>query len=606
MQPQDDGEGANPFKRKNRKCTDLLFMLLFLAFWVGMIVIAAVGYKHGQPKRLVYGTDWMGRTCGVKADSTSAVPAYDLRKYEYLLYPRLAEDVLAIEASGESITDASVLKKLFGVCVSECPMVNASTGALYVHAYKDYATYTYPVNTVPLSMGSSIENVAAGSPWRLMMNTTTVFYRCVELTTVQTTMTARCADDCSADEEAYFTAANITTRTCGSNTTLNPFVDCGESDCGDMILKVRSNCTTVETSKYEMQLSQAQDDPVTSLLSSKWQLVARWIGDIQKSAFPILICGGLFAMVLGFFWLILLRFFAGLFVWLAIILAAAMLIVITVFCAFEGSLLDNTRLNEAMKSMGISASTATTLSASATTFINTSGYTVSQSQVHYWAIACYVLIAVDLLMLLLLIFMCSRIRIAIGIIREASKALQTMPMLTLYPIVPTVFATALVAYWLVAAAYIATSASITLNDVTSTASSVMGTNVTATVSNDSVVNYLLIYHLFGLLWTSQFIQAVTYTTIAGAFCEYYWTLDKRQVPALPVLRSYWRTLRYHFGSMAFGSLIIAIVQFMRIALEYIDQKMKSTKQGNKIVKLTMLCLKCCLWCFEKCMKFLNK
>lgn len=120
------------------------------------------------------------------------------------------------------------------------------------------------------------------------------------------------------------------------------------------------------------------------------------------------------------------------------------------------------------------------------------------------------------------------------------------------------------------------------------------------------MHYLMIYHLFGLLWTSQFIQAAAYATIAGAFCEYYWTLDKRQVPARPVLRSVWRTIRYHFGSVAFGSLIIAIVQFLRIALEYVDQKMRAAKQGNAVVKVAMMCFKCFLWCFEKCLKFLNK
>jgi len=34
--------------------------------------------------------------------------------------------------------------------------------------------------------------------------------------------------------------------------------------------------------------------------------------------------------------------------------------------------------------------------------------------------------------------------------------------------------------------------------------------------------------------------------------------------------------RYHIGSMAFGALLVAIVQFVRIVLEYIDHKLKAT------------------------------
>lgn len=576
-----------------------------------MVIIAGVGYQNGEPKRLIYGSDWMGRTCGVKANAKGAVPAYDLTAYPYLTYPRLSDDIIALQLSGKSasamLTDASTLKKFYGVCATHCPLLNESTTGVYVHAYSDYSVNKESVNSLAASQGATQEDEAAGSPWKLRVDTTEVLYRCMELTKIQTTMTARCADECSASEEAYFAAASITTRTCGSSLVLNPMMDCQQKSCTDMVLAVRSNCTSVETKKTESQVAAARDDPVNDMLSRKWNMVARWIGDIEKAAFPILICGGVFAMVLGFFWLVMLRYCAGFFVWLVIVLMCIMQIVITVFCAFEGGILTNTRVTEAMAKMGMSADTANSMIASSTTYVNASGFKVSQDQVYYWSIACYVMIACDVLLLFVLIFMCSRIRIAIGIIREASKALQSMPMLTLYPLVPTVFALGLFAYWLIAAAYIATSAKITLQDVTTTAAKLTGTTpIKATVENDNVVNYLLIYHLFGLLWTNQFIQATAYTTIAGAFCEYYWTLDKRQVRSMPVLRSWWRAIRYHFGSLAFGSLIIAIVQFLRIVLEYIDHKMRSAKQGNSVVRVVMMCMKCCLWCFEKCLKFLNK
>uniref|UniRef100_K3WN71 Choline transporter-like protein n=1 Tax=Globisporangium ultimum (strain ATCC 200006 / CBS 805.95 / DAOM BR144) TaxID=431595 RepID=K3WN71_GLOUD len=608
----DTAAGANPFKPDNRKCTDILFFLLFILFWVGMIIIAAVGYQNGEPKRLIYGTDWMGRTCGVKADASGSIPAYDLTDYKYLIYPRLGEDLLALElqsggVSSISLTDTSALKKFYGVCVPKCPMTNDSITGVYVHAYKDYNVHTDPVNALDTSLGATIEDESAGSPWKLMMDTTEVLYRCMELSKIEVSMLARCADDCAPDEEAYYQREGITARTCGTSYTLNPLIDCKEQDCTDVVLAARANCTSIESKKQERQVTAARQDPVNELLSRKWYMVARWIGDIEKAAFPILLCGGVFAMMLGFFWLVMLRYCAGLFVWLVIIFMCAMQVVITVFCAFEGGILTDTRMTEAMARMGVSDSTTSSLMASSTTYINSSGFKVSEDQVYYWAIACYVMIACDVLLLLVLIFMCSRIRIAIGIIREASKALQSMPMLALYPLVPTVFALGLFAYWLVAAAYIATSAEITLQDVSTAAANVTGyTPIAAVVNNDNVVNYLLLYHLFGLLWTNQFIQATAYTTIAGAFCEYYWTLDKRQVRSLPVLRSWWRTIRYHFGSMAFGSLIIAIVQFFRIALEYLDQKMRTAKQGNTVVKVVMMCMKCCLWCFEKILKFLNK
>ncbi|RLN61355.1 hypothetical protein BBJ29_004535 [Phytophthora kernoviae] len=583
--------GTNPFKSDNRGCTDLFFLILFVVFWVGMIAIAGIGYHNGKPQRLIYGTDWMGRTCGAKADKTDTVPAYDLTHYKYTIYPRLSEDLMALAAGGASakeLASPSTLKKLFGVCVP-----------------------SYPVNEDSKSAGATIEYEKAGSPWRLITDSSEVLYRCVELTKIDITQSARCVDDCTDAEVASYESGKVKTLNCGTNETRNPFVDCGEHTCAEMITAMRPNCTSLESTREERQIGATTVDPITKMLSRKWNMVARWLGDLQKAAFPILICGGLFAMMLGFFWLVLLRYCAGFFVWFVIVLVVCMQIVVTVFCAYEGNLLDNTRVGSTLAKIGVSATTV----AASTSYITSAGLTVTDDQAHYWAIACYVLTAVDVLLFLLLVFMCGRIRIAIGIIREASKALQSMPTLTLYPIVPTICAVALVAYWLVATAFIATSGKVSLNQIagelanaTATNSTIadVGSVVPAQMDDNKTMHYLMIYHLFGLLWTSQFIQAAAYATIAGAFCEYYWTLDKRQVPARPVLRSMWRTVRYHFGTIAFGSLIIAIVQFARLVLEYIDQKIRSTKQANAVVKVVMMCLKCLMWCFEKCLKFLNK
>ena len=40
--------------------------------------------------------------------------------------------------------------------------------------------------------------------------------------------------------------------------------------------------------------------------------------------------------------------------------------------------------------------------------------------------------------------------------------------------------------------------------------------------------------------------------------------------------------RYHLGSLAFGSFIIAVVQMVRIMLEYIDHKLKGSE--NRVAK----------------------
>ena len=71
---------------QQRKCRDSFCCLLFLVFWAGMIVVGAFGIYFGNPARLLYGTDYLGQTCG----SSTAV-----KDSKYIVYPRVNEDFLA-------------------------------------------------------------------------------------------------------------------------------------------------------------------------------------------------------------------------------------------------------------------------------------------------------------------------------------------------------------------------------------------------------------------------------------------------------------------------------------------------------------------------------
>lgn len=52
-----------------------------------------------------------------------------------------------------------------------------------------------------------------------------------------------------------------------------------------------------------------------------------------------------------------------------------------------------------------------------------------------------------------------------------------------------------------------------------------------------------------------------------------------------------QTCRYHLGSIAFGSFIIAVIQFIRAVLEYVDRQMKTTNPNNMVTKYLMACIK---------------
>lgn len=66
--------------------------------------------------------------------------------------------------------------------------------------------------------------------------------------------------------------------------------------------------------------------------------------------------------------------------------------------------------------------------------------------------------------------------------------------------------------------------------------------------------------------------------ISGAVAQWYFTANKKDdLPRTPCVSACCRTARYHLGSIAFGSFLIALVQLIRIALAYIDQKTKAAQ-----------------------------
>lgn len=65
------------------------------------------------------------------------------------------------------------------------------------------------------------------------------------------------------------------------------------------------------------------------------------------------------------------------------------------------------------------------------------------------------------------------------------------------------------------------------------------------------------------------------------------------MPRAAVSKSFGRAVRYHLGTIAFGSLLIAIVEFIRAVITYIEKKSKKMKD-NPIRKAIFCCIQCCL------------
>ena len=59
----------------------------------------------------------------------------------------------------------------------------------------------------------------------------------------------------------------------------------------------------------------------------------------------------------------------------------------------------------------------------------------------------------------------------------------------------------------------------------------------------------------------NFVTAFGEMVLAGVFAKWYWTKDKSQLPCcVPLMNSIFNATVFHLGTIAFGSLLIAIIK----------------------------------------------
>ena len=80
--PKEEKTGPKPLS--DRRCTDILILILFALFWGGLVAIFTVVWSTGDTMSLFYDADYLGNRCGVGA----------LKNRTKAYYPRMADDLL--------------------------------------------------------------------------------------------------------------------------------------------------------------------------------------------------------------------------------------------------------------------------------------------------------------------------------------------------------------------------------------------------------------------------------------------------------------------------------------------------------------------------------
>ncbi|XP_041126115.1 choline transporter-like protein 3 isoform X2 [Polyodon spathula] len=200
---------------------------------------------------------------------------------------------------------------------------------------------------------------------------------------------------------------------------------------------------------------------------------------------------------------------------------------------------------------------------------------------------------ISIIIFVLILVMWRRLKLITELFRVANETVSTVPLLLLQPVWTFIILIFFWTYWV----------AVLLS---------LGTAGTAYATNGghveykplSAIRYMWWYHLFGLIWTSEFILACQQMIIAGAVVSCYFNRDKNNPPSHPILSSISNLSNYHLGTVAKGSLIITLVRIPRVVLTYIHSTLQS--KDNACARCMVRSCTCSLWCLEKCLRYLNQ
>ncbi|XP_053691028.1 choline transporter-like protein 1 [Sabethes cyaneus] len=272
------------------------------------------------------------------------------------------------------------------------------------------------------------------------------------------------------------------------------------------------------------------------------------------------------AFVFSLLTLVLLRFVPGLIVWLVLLAVVVVCTVGTIWLWLKW----NFESDQLSKEAG-------------------DGAKMRINNYLYYAIAATV---ATILVYLVILVMRKRIKLVVQLFREAGKAIANMPFLLVEPILTFISIAVVITLYVYFTMWIESSGMLMVEN-----------NQSAKYVKDSTMLFTRWYNLLAFFWFCQFIIGCQHMVIAGAVAYWFFSRNRSNLRN-PILKSFGNLVRYHMGTVACGSFVIALVQFLRATLKALMCYVR--QHQNKVANCVFDCCQCCLKCFERFLQYLTR
>lgn len=310
-----------------------------------------------------------------------------------------------------------------------------------------------------------------------------------------------------------------------------------------------------------------------------------------KEVWPMLFVGFFLAILIIAIYLFLIRLCSKVFVYVLVFAVLIGLIALGAFCwqKHQTLLNDNADINKMRDQGDMRDVTDPDLNI---TEEESTDYGNNQSS--KWKTAAIILWILAGIYFLISLFLCSRINLAANILESTAEFVQDEPSVFLIPLIFTIGLLMFILYWVPTVSLLSSVGEV------STANSTIFVNI----KWESSTRALIWVMIFALAWGISFnFSQETFSVAAMSSSWYFERRDKQNVSAWKVIC--W-SFTYHIGTLAFGSLLIAIVWIIQAVLAYLYSKLKEYGGEDSAAGFLVKCASCFVACFERTLKFINK
>ncbi|KAL8914559.1 MAG: hypothetical protein Q9171_000912 [Xanthocarpia ochracea] len=125
-----------------------------------------------------------------------------------------------------------------------------------------------------------------------------------------------------------------------------------------------------------------------------------------------------------------------------------------------------------------------------------------------------------------------------------------------------------------------------------------------TCSSAKVIG-LIVFVTFAGYWISEWIKNTIHSVIAGVYGSWFFCAGKPGgMPSGATRGAFRRSMTYSFGSISFGSLVVALINMLRQAVSIAQQQ--EAQSGNIVASMAFCCLGCIIGLLNWAVQFINR